>query len=422
MKATAELKMLPVTVLKPAAYNPRKKLKPGDKEYEKIKNSIEEFGFADPLVVNADMTIIGGHQRLTVAMALGYTEVPCAVVDIDKTREKALNIALNKITGAWDDSLLADLLKDIENSNFDLGKTGFEPPEIETLFNKVHDKDIKEDDFDVESELKQPTFSQAGDLWMLGRHRVLCGDSTKAECYDTLMDGVKANLVLSDPPYNVDVEETAGKIMNDNMGDSEFYEFLLAAFKQMHGHLADDGSIYIFHADTEGLNFRKAFKDAGFYLSGCCIWKKNALVLGRSPYQWQHEPCLYGWKLKGKHQWYSDRKQTTIWEYDRPKANKDHPTMKPIGLMSYPIRNSTMTNGIVLDPFLGSGSTLIACEETDRACRGIELDPKFVDVIVKRYIEHSEGRYKDVYVLRDGQKLKFDEVASFQPEQEGADD
>ena len=201
MKATAELKMLPVSVLKPAAYNPRKKLKPGDKEYEKIKNSITEFGFADPLVVNADMTIIGGHQRLTVAMDLGYTEVPCAVVDIDKTREKALNIALNKITGAWDDTLLADLLKDIEESNFDLGKTGFDPPEIETLFNKVHSKEVKEDDFDVESELKQPCFSKEGDLWMLGKHRVLCGDSTKAECYDTLMDGVKANLVLSDPPY-----------------------------------------------------------------------------------------------------------------------------------------------------------------------------------------------------------------------------
>lgn len=299
MKATAELKMLPVSVLKPAAYNPRKKLKPGDKEYEKIKNSITEFGFADPLVVNTDMTIIGGHQRLTVAMELGYTEVPCAVVDIDKTREKALNIALNKITGAWDDSLLADLLKDIEDSNFDLGKTGFEPPEIETLFNKVHSKEVKEDDFDVESELKQPCFSKEGDLWHLGKHIVLCGDSTKAECYDTLMEGTKANLVLSDPPYNVDVEETAGKIMNDNMGDSEFYQFLLAAFQKMHGHLADDGSIYIFHADTEGLNFRKAFKDAGFYLSGCCIWKKNALVLGRSPYQWQHEPCLYGWKQKG---------------------------------------------------------------------------------------------------------------------------
>ena len=409
MKATAELKMLPVSVLKPAAYNPRKKLKPGDKEYEKIKNSITEFGFADPLVVNADMTIIGGHQRLTVAMELGYTEVPCAVVDIDKTREKALNIALNKITGAWDDSLLADLLKDLEDSNFDLGKTGFEPPEIETLFNKVHDKDIKEDDFDVESELKQPTFSQAGDLWMLGRHRVLCGDSTKAECYDTLMDGVKANLVLSDPPYNVDVEETAGKIMNDNMGDSEFYEFLLAAFKQMHGHLADDGSIYIFHADTEGLNFRKAFKDAGFYLSGCCIWKKNALVLGRSPYQWQHEPCLYGWKQKGKHQWYSDRKQTTIWEFDKPKKNGDHPTMKPVPLIAYPIKNSSMSNCIVLDPFGGSGSTLIACEQTNRICHTIELDEKYCDVIVKRYIEQV-GTAENVSVVRDGKTIRFDDL------------
>ena len=409
MKTTAELKMLPVSVLKPAAYNPRKKLKPGDKEYEKIKNSITEFGFADPLVVNADMTIIGGHQRLTVAMELGYTEVPCAVVDIDKTREKALNIALNKITGAWDDSLLADLLKDIEDSNFDLGKTGFDPPEIETLFNKVHSKEVKEDDFDVESELKQPCFSKEGDLWMLGKHKVLCGDSTKAECYGTLMDGVKANLVLSDPPYNVDVEETAGKILNDNMGDSEFYEFLLAAFKQMHDHLADDGSIYIFHADTEGLNFRKAFKDAGFYLSGCCIWKKNALVLGRSPYQWQHEPCLFGWKKGGKHQWYSDRKQTTIWEYDRPKASKDHPTMKPVALMAYPIQNSCMSNCIVLDPFLGSGSTLIACEQTHRICYGIELDEKFVDVIVNRYIEQC-GSDADVFVIRDDMKISYQQL------------
>lgn len=411
---SAELKVLPVGVLKPAAYNPRKKLKPGDKEYEKIKNSIVEFGFADPLVVNADMTIIGGHQRLTVAMELGYTEVPCAVVNIDKTREKALNIALNKITGAWDDSLLADLLEDIQNSSFDLGKTGFDPPEIETLFNKVHSKDVKEDDFDVEKELKQPVFSKPGDLWFLGKHRVFCGDSTKPESYAALMDGQKANLVLTDPPYNVDVEETAGKIMNDNMSDEDFYNFLLSAYRCMHTNLADDGSIYVWHADTEGLNFRKAFKEAGFYLSGCCIWKKNALVLGRSPYQWLHEPCLFGWKQKGKHQWYSDRKQTTVWEYDKPRSSKEHPTMKPIALMSYPIKNSTMTNGIVLDPFLGSGSTLIACCETDRVCRGVELDPKFMDVIVKRFIEWAGGKFEDVYVLRDGQKLRFDEVATFE--------
>ena len=415
----AELKMLPVSVLKPAEYNPRKKLKKGDKEYKKIENSIREFGFADPLVVNADMTIIGGHQRLTVAIDLGYTEVPCAVVDVDKTREKALNIALNKITGAWDDQMLADLLKDLENVNFNLEFTGFEAPEIGQLFSNIYDKKVKEDNFDVDSELKQPTFSKPGDIWHLGKHRVICGDSTKKETYERLMEGVKANLVLTDPPYNVDVQETAGKIMNDNMSDADFYNFLLAAYQCMHENLADDGSIYVWHADTEGLNFRKAFKDAGFYLSGCCIWKKNSLVLGRSPYQWIHEPCLFGWKQKGKHQWYSDRKQTTVWEYDKPKSSPDHPTMKPVTLMSYPIKNSTMTNGIVLDPFLGSGSTLIACMETDRVCYGVELDSKFCDVIVKRYIAAMDGKYDDVYVVRDRQKLMFDEVATFEMEVDG---
>ena len=411
---TAELKILPVSVLRPAEYNPRKKLKKGDKEYKKIENSIREFGFADPLVVNSDMTIIGGHQRLTVAIDLGYTEVPCAVVDVDKTREKALNIALNKITGAWDEEMLADLLKDLGDEDFNLEFTGFEAPEIEQLFSNIYDKQVKEDDFDVESELKQPVFSKLGDIWHLGKHRVICGDSTKPETYALLMEGDKANLVLTDPPYNVDVEETAGKIMNDNMSDSDFYNFLLAAYQCMHQNLADDGSIYVWHADTEGLNFRKAFKDAGFYLSGCCIWKKNALVLGRSPYQWIHEPCLYGWKKGGKHQWYADRKQTTVWEYDKPRSSKDHPTMKPVTLMSYPIKNSTMTNGIVLDPFLGSGSTMVACMETDRVCRGIELDPKFVDVIVKRALEANGGNYADFFVIRDGQKLMFDEVATFE--------
>jgi len=364
------------------------------------------------------MTIIGGHQRLTVALELGYTEVPCAVVDIDKVREKALNIALNKITGQWDDSLLAELLEDIANSgDFDIGKTGFDPPEIGELFNKLHDKNVKEDNFDIDSELKQPVFSMPGDLWLIGKHRVICGDSTGEEVYTRLMDGQKANLVLTDPPYGVDVEETAGKIQNDNLPDAEFYDFLLSAFRCMQANLADDGSIYVWHADTKGLIFRKAYEDAGFYLSGCCIWKKNALVLGRSPYQWIHEPCLYGWKKKGRHQWYSDRKQTTVWEYDKPKSSPDHPTTKPVALMAYPIKNSTMTNGIVLDPFLGSGSTLIACMQTDRICRGIELDPKFVDVIVKRAIQENGGKYDDVFVLRDGQKLRFDEVATFEPQE-----
>lgn len=288
--------------------------------------------------------------------------------------------------------------------------TGFEPPEMEQLFNRVCSQDVTEDDFSPDAEQSKPCFSQAGDLWHLGKHTVLCGDATKPESYQILLPDTKVNLVLTDPPYNVNVEETAGRIQNDNMPDAEFYQFLLSAFQQMHEVLAEDGSIYVFHSDTKGLYFRKAFDDAGFYLSGCCIWKKNALVLGRSPYQWQHEPCLYGWKKTGKHQWYADRKQTTIWEYDRPKSSKEHPTMKPLGLMSYPIRNSTMTNGIVLDPFLGSGSTLLACEETQRVCVGMELDPKFVDVIVARYVAHQNGNDAEVFVLRNGQRLLLSEA------------
>ena len=403
---TAKLAVLPIKDLNPAEYNPRKKLRPGDKEYEKIKSSIVEFGFADPVVVNSDMTIIGGHQRVTVAASLGYVEVPCAIVDVDKTQEKALNIALNKITGEWNQELLADLIQDLQNSNFDVGTTGFEPPEIEQLFSKVHDKKIEEDDFDVEAELKKPTVAQMGDVWLLGKHRVICGDSILPETYNVLMEDKKANLVLTDPPYNVNVEETAGKIKNDNMADEDFYKFLFAAFVNMEQNMEADASIYIFHADTEGLNFRKAFADAGFKLSGCCIWKKNALVLGRSPYQWQHEPCLFGWKINGKHQWYSDRKQTTIWEYDRPKASKDHPTMKPIALMAYPIQNSSMMGCVVLDPFLGSGSTLMACEQTGRICYGVELEEKFVDVIVNRYME-MKGSADDVFVIRDGRKVPY---------------
>lgn len=411
-----EWRTIPVGELKPAAYNPRKKLKAGDKEYEKIKNSIQEFGYVEPIICNYDMTVIGGHQRLTVLKDLGYTEVQCVVVRIeDENKVKALNVALNKITGAWDEQLLADLLVDLKTQDFNTDFTGFEAPEIEQLFSKVHNKEIKEDDFDVDEELKKPTMSKQGDVWLLGRHRFICGDSTKPETYDTLMDGQLANMVLTDPPYNVNVEETAGKIKNDNMADEDFYKFLFAAFVCMEQNMAQDASIYVFHADTQGLNFRKAFHDAGFYLSGCCIWKKNALVLGRSPYQWRHEPCLFGWKLGGKHQWYSDRKQTTVWEYDRPKASKDHPTMKPVALMAYPIQNSCMSNCIVLDPFLGSGSTLIACEETNRICYGIELDEKFADVIVKRYIE-AKGGSDGVFLLRDGQKMPYAEVAATMPE------
>lgn len=396
--------------LLPADYNPRKDLKPGDAEYEKLKRSIEQFGYVEPVIWNKTTgRVVGGHQRLKVLMDMGMTEVDCVVVEMDEDKEKALNIALNKISGDWDKDKLALLIADLQGADFDVSLTGFEPAEIDDLFKDTLKDGVKDDDFDVGAELEKPTMTKPGDIWTLGRHRLICGDSTKAETYDLLMGSTKANLVITDPPYNVNYEGSAGKIKNDNMADDAFYNFLLDAYTQMHSAMADDASIYVFHADTEGLNFRKAFADAGFYLSGCCIWKKQSLVLGRSPYQWQHEPCLYGWKKNGKHQWYTGRKETTIWEFDKPKKNGDHPTMKPIPLLAYPIMNSSMSNSVVLDPFGGSGSTLIACEQTDRICYTVELDEKFCDVIVKRYIEQVGGS-DEVSVIRDGLSYKYSEV------------
>lgn len=396
--------------LLPADYNPRKDLKPGDPEYEKLKRSIEQFGYVEPVIWNEKTgRVIGGHQRLKVLTDMGIPEVDVVVVDMDTEKEKALNIALNKISGEWDTEKLALVIADLQGTDFDVSLTGFDPEELEDLFRDDVKGGVKEDDFDVEAELQKPTFSKAGDLWMLGEHRLFCGDSTKPETFDLLMNGKKANLVVTDPPYNVDYKGSAGKIKNDSMAEDQFEQFLLAAYQQMEAAMADDASIYVFHSDSHGLAFRKAFEEAGFYLSGCCIWKKQSLVLGRSPYQWQHEPVLFGWKKKGKHQWYTGRKESTIWEFDKPKKNKDHPTMKPIALVSYPIMNSTMTGCLVLDPFGGSGSTLIACEQTGRVCYTVELDEKFCDVIVRRYIEQV-GSADGVTVLRDGLTYRFDEV------------
>ncbi len=404
-----DLRKIKIADLMPASYNPRKALKPGDKEYEKIKRSIQEFGYCEPIIVNRDMTVIGGHQRVTVLRDLGYSEIDCIVIDIDKTKERALNIALNKITGEWNKELLADLIAELQDSDFDVTFTGFDPPEIEQLMNSVHDKEIVEDDFDIDSQLQQPTVTREGDLWLLGEHRLVCGDSTLPETYDLLMAGRKANLVVTDPPYNVDYEGSAGKIKNDKMAEEQFEKFLFAAYVNMEQNMMDDASIYVFHSDSHGLAFRRAFEEAGFYLSGCCIWKKNSLVLGRSPYQWLHEPVLFGWKKGGRHQWYADRKQTTVWEYDKPKKNDLHPTMKPVNLIAYPIKNSSMSNCIVLDPFGGSGSTLIAADQLKRICYTVELDPKYADVIVNRYLAQV-GSDEKIFLVRDGQKISYAEA------------
>lgn len=394
-----------ITDLIPADYNPRKDLKPGDPDYEKLKHSMKEFGYVDPIIWNQQTgRVVGGHQRLKILQDEGIKEAECIVVNLNEDKEKALNVALNKISGDWDKDKLALLMTDLQASDLDILLTGFDEDEISDLLSTADD--THDDDFDVDSELDKPPFSKSGDLWHLGKHTLLCGDATKTESYQKLLGDHKVNLVLTDPPYNVDYQSKAGKIKNDHQDEDKFYQFLLAAFQNMNTAMANDTSIYIFHADTEGLNFRRAFRDAGFYLSGCCIWKKQSLVLGRSPYQWQHEPVLYGWKQNGKHEWYTGRKESTIWEFDRPKQSKEHPTMKPIPLLAYPIMNSTMSNCTVLDPFGGSGSTLIACEQTNRICYMMELDPKYCDVIVNRYIKQVDSD-QDISVERDGHIIPY---------------
>lgn len=374
----------------------------------KLRSSLREFGFINPIIIDKDYNIIAGHGRLMAAKDEGIREVPCVFVDyLTEAQKKAYILADNRMAldAGWDKELLKVEIEALQAEDFDLGLTGFDEKELASFFDA--DNDVHEDDFDVDAELEKPPVTKTGDVWLLGRHRLVCGDSTKEKTYTTLMKGEQANLVVTDPPYNVNYQGTAGKIKNDNLQNDQFYTFLLSAFTCMEKAMAKDASIYVFHADTEGLNFRKAFDAARFYLSGTCIWKKQSLVLGRSPYQWQHEPCLYGWKKNGKYQWYSDRKQTTIWEFDKPQKNGDHPTMKPVPLIAYPIKNSSMTNCIVLDPFGGSGSTLIACEQTGRICRTIELDEKYCDVIVKRYIEQV-GTTENVSVIRDGKTIPFD--------------
>jgi DNA modification methylase len=404
------IEKIPVTKIKPAKYNPRKDLKPGDPAYEKLKRSMTEFGYVEPIIWNEETgNIVGGHQRYKILLEEGHTEVECVVVKLPADKEKALNVALNKVTGDWEVKALAELLNDLNEQDFDLTLTGFDAAEIEDLFSQVHDKDVTDDDFDVDAALEEEPISKPGDIWLLGRHRLMCGDSTKAETYEKLMDGKNANLILTDPPYGVAYEGSQGTIKNDNLQDEEFYKFLLSAFKNMEGIMANDASIYVFHADTKGLIFRRAFVDAGFYLSGVCQWVKQSLVLGRSPYQWKNEPCLFGWKKGGKHKWYAGRSETTIWEFDKPSKNKLHSTMKPIPLMAYPIKNSTAVNAIVVDPFSGSASTLIACEQIDRICFAAELEERFVDVGVKRFIEYV-GSDEDVYLIREGRKIQYKDL------------
>ena len=405
-KTTTDMSLVEIEKLIPYVNNARTHSK---EQITKLRSSLREFGFINPVIIDRDYNIIAGHGRVMAAKEENITKIPCVFVDhLTEAQKKAYIIADNRfaLDAGWDEEMLKLEIEALQDMAFDLSLTGFDDAELSKLFET---DDVKDDEFDVEAELQKPTKTQIGDIWLLGKHKLVCGDSTKAETFAILMNDEKANLVITDPPYNVNYEGSAGKIKNDNMENDKFYHFLLDAFTNTEKAMADDASIYVFHADTEGLNFRKAFKDAGFYLSGTCIWEKQSLVLGRSPYQWQHEPVLFGWKRKGKHQWYTGRKESTIWKFDKPKKNGEHPTMKPIPLLAYPIMNSSMTNCIVLDPFGGSGSTLIACEQTGRIARTIELDEKFCDVIVSRYIEQV-GSSENVQLIRNGVTIPYSEL------------
>ncbi len=403
-----EIVKMKLSELNPAEYNPRKALKPGDPAYEKLKASILSFGNVEPIVWNRSTgNVVGGHQRLRVLLDLGVTESEVSVVELSEVDERRLNIALNKITGEWDDEKLTSLLAELTAGGVDVYPTGFDEQELSSMFADLTKATAHDDGFDLTTALEKASFVKRGDVWTVGRHRLMCGDATSAEDVATLMGEKKANLILTDPPYGVSFKSSDGlTIQNDSIKGDDFYNFLLQSLTNMVAHLEPGGAAYVFHADTEGLNFRRAFIDAGLHLAGVCIWVKNSLVLGRSDYQWQHEPVLYGFLQNGKHRWYSDRKQTTIWNYDKPKRNENHPTSKPLDLLGYPIQNSSQENAIVLDTFGGSGSTLMACEQLGRICYTMELDEKYASVILRRYAEGA-GDASGIHVLRDGERIPY---------------
>lgn len=410
MVTTKEMQLVPLEKLVPYINNARTH---SPEQIKKLRSSLREFGFINPVIIDRDYGVIAGHGRILAAKEENMKDVPCVFADhLNEAQKKAYIIADNRMAmdAGWDEELLRIEIESLQAESFDIGLTGFDEKEIADLFSDCKEAEIEEDDFDLTKALEKAAFVERGDIWKVGRHTLMCGDATSKEDVDLLMGEKKANLILTDPPYGVSFKSSNGlTIQNDSIKDEEFYTFLLQAFSCMASHLEQGGSGYIFHADTEGLHFRKAFVDAGFHLAGVCIWVKNALVLGRSDYQWQHEPVLYGFLKNGKHSWYSDRKQTTIWNFDKPKRNENHPTSKPLDLLSYPIRNSCQENAIVLDTFGGSGSTLMACEKTNRICYTMELDEKYASVILRRYVEDT-GDIEDVFVIRKGERIAYQDL------------
>jgi len=427
---SSKIEQVSVEKLLPYARNSRTH---SDAQVAQIAASIREFGFTNPVLIGNDDDIVAGHGRLLAARKLGMDSVPCIRVGhLTETQKRAYVIADNKLAlnAGWNDEMLRLEIEALQEANFDVEKTGFSKDELLDLFSILNPGEVNPDQV---PDIQDETISKLGDVWIMGPHRLAVGDSTDAGVYDALLEGALVDIVWTDPPYNVAYKGRAGTIQNDDMDDGKFAEFLRAAFTAMFTAMKPGAAVYVAHADTEGLNFRAAFTAAGLKLSGCLIWRKDSLVLGRSDYQWQHEPILYGWKPGSKHRWYGGRKQTTVQEFGdgspfkqladgrwqvqigdrvlivdgqakvdefvstlireaKPKRSDAHPTMKPTGLIERMLKHSARPGDIVLDPFGGSGSTMVAAERLGMSARLIELDSKYADVIVRRWQEYSGRR------------------------------
>jgi len=424
-----DIQKLPTSKLNPAKYNPRLDLKPGDTEYEKLLRSVEEFGYVEPIIWNKRTgLIVGGHQRFKVLVQLGYTEIECVVVDMDETREKALNIALNKISGDWDLEKLAEVFKELDDSGMGFELTGFEQKEMDKLFQELNRKSggTAEDNFSTAEELAaiETAVTKLGDVWEIGRHRLMCGDSTDISAVLKLMAGKKAKMLFTDPPWNVDFggsDHPSWKkraILNDKMSTDDFYKFLVALLTSAQSACEPGAPAYIVMSSQEFGALQYAAKEVGFHWSSTITWVKDTHVMSRKDYHTQTEIIWYGWREgAGRLVHLEDRNQSDAWQIPRPKKSIEHPTMKPIELVAKAINNSSRKDDLVLDLFGGSGSTLIAAEQTDRTAHLMELDPKYCDVIAIRFAK-MQNTDSGIYLVRDGQRISFNEAMEATTESE----
>ncbi len=415
MNTTTEMQLVPVEKLIPYINNARTH---SDEQIKKLRSSLREFGFINPVIIDRDFNVIAGHGRILAAKAENISEVPCVFVDyLNDAQKKAYILADNRMAmdAGWDEELLRVEIESLQGSDFDVSLTGFDETEIAELFADDND-DVKDDDFDVEGELEKPCITKQGDIWILGRHKVICGDSTEPSTFEKLLGDTKVNLVCTDAPYFVALKNKSGTIANDNLDDKQAYEFLMKVFTNFKNAMALDASIYEFYATMKTRVFYDAFEDAGFKVGAGLIWKKPRAPFMRTDWKFNMEPIIWGWRKDGKHIWYGDQKQTAVFEFDGIKdSEKDgcgHPSSKPVPLIAYLIKQCTQSNGLVLDGFLGSASTLMACDQLNRICYGVELEPKFVDVAVKRYMAAHNESSDGITLIRDGNKMTYEQALS----------